>query len=144
MTVITTFQEKQREKRWKFERRVLRKVSLENIQRSVRLFFQPILSFEVFTHPYLIDQSLDIAVEAYLLGAEYSRFGYFGEDEKSVLFRCERELKELYEQLESYFHLWVKDDCQYAEYEAIVAQFLYHWWKKGYEEGGKGYRLRLH
>lgn len=144
MTVITSFRERQQEKRWKFERVVLRKLSLIAVQRSVRQYFQPVLSFEVFTHPYLIDQALDIAVEAYLLGAEYSRFGYFGEGLESVLERCNRELTDLYDQLEDYFLLWLHDDFERAAYEATVGQFIFHWWKEGYEEGGKGYRLRLH
>lgn len=143
MTVITTFHERQREKRWKFERVVLRKLSLPTVQRSIRQYFQPVLSFEVFTHPYLTDQCLDIAVEAYLLGAEYSRFGYFGEKMESVLARCNCELTSLYEQLEGYFLLWLNDDNDRSTYEVIVGQFIYHWWQKGYEEGSKRYRLRL-
>lgn len=144
MTVITTFHERQREKRWKFERVVLRKLSLLAVQRSIRQYFQPVLSFEVFTLPYLIDQCLDIAVEAYLLGAEYSRFGYYGEGEESVLKRCNRELMELHEQLEGYFFIWLNDDNERITYEATVRQFIYHWWKEGFAEGSRGYRLRLH
>ncbi|UTW70800.1 DUF2521 family protein [Anaerobacillus sp. HL2] len=34
------------------------------------------------------DACVDFAIDAYLLGAEFSRFGYYGENELSVRRRC--------------------------------------------------------
>lgn len=143
MTIVTSLSERRQKKRWKFERIVLRKLSLSEVERSLRTYFQPLLAFEFFLNVTMIERGLDLAVEAYLLGAEYSRFAYFGEEESQVLKRCNEEMTNLYEQLEDSFLLWLNDENERATYEIVVAQFIYYWWKKGYEEGDKSYRLRL-
>ncbi|UOE94289.1 DUF2521 family protein [Alkalihalobacillus sp. LMS39] len=145
MTVITTFSEKQREKRWKFERKVLRQLSLTELRENVKQQFQPLFPLEFMNHPYLLDPCIDTAIDAYLLGAEYSRFGYHGEDVTEVKARCKEELDEvqiqIFELLESWF---LYDGIRMESLAICVDVFIQTWWERGFFEGQKRYRLRLH
>ena len=76
MNVITSFKEKKREKQILYERRMLRDLSLEKLKTKVIEHFSPFYyMYRVF--PSVIEEGcIDIAIEAYVLGANYSRFGY--------------------------------------------------------------------
>lgn len=145
MTLITTFMEKQREKRWKFERKLLGQLSLKELKEDATNHFKPIFSMQFAHCPFLIDPCVDTAIDGYLLGAEYSRFGYFGETATSAKQRCEYELSEVHLQLFDLLEPWYQyRDPALDSLEIAVRSFVDKWWEKGFNEGEKRYRLRLH
>ncbi|MFV8829697.1 DUF2521 family protein [Alkalihalobacterium sp. APHAB7] len=145
MTVITTFSEKQREKRWKFERKVLRQLSLNDLKKDAQQHFEPLFPFHFQYEPFLIDPIIDAAIDSFLIGAEFSRFGYYGELLRDVRFRCEDELKDIYTQLFYILEAWYTyRDIGLDSLYLAVEQFVEKWWEKGFTEGTKRYRMRLH
>ncbi|WP_078551205.1 DUF2521 family protein [Alkalihalobacterium alkalicellulosilyticum] len=145
MTVITTFTEKQREKRWKFERKVLRQLSLADLRKDVKEQFGPIFPIEFADHPYILDPCIDTAIDAFLLGAEYSRFGYFGESSSIVKNRCEDELQEIRIQIFDLLERWfLYGGVSMDSLAVCVDFFIDSWWERGFLEGQKRHRLRLH
>lgn len=145
MTVITTFFEKQRKKQWMFERKVLRKLSLVEIRTNARNHFEALFSPQLVNHPYIEDFCIDLAIDAYLAGAEYSRFGYHGETMEQVRFRCSRKIKDLNGRLMDFLQLYIDENDLKLESIYIASQvFIDYWWEQGFKEGEKRYRLRLH
>ncbi|MBU8908578.1 YbaK family protein [Desertibacillus haloalkaliphilus] len=145
MTVITTFAEKQRKKRWLFERKVLRELSLKEISEGVKEHFKYLFPTQYLRHPFLEDPCIDIAIDAYLLGAEFSRFGYYGETMNQVRKRCFPDIHELISSLFELLQGWTyQADFVADSLFVAVETYVYHWWEKGFSEGEKRYRLRLH
>ncbi|GIW49763.1 MAG: hypothetical protein KatS3mg080_0374 [Anoxybacillus sp.] len=79
----------------------------------------------------------DVAIEAYLIGAHYSRFIHYGESMETVRRRCIDEYMQLIYEL--YEHM-----KEYGEdmYDAC-ARYIDGWWKEGIEKGLRRLRLRL-
>ena len=72
MTIIN-FVQKKREKEWKYEKSILRELSIKQLRISVKTAFRlrgPIYIIKQLRE--LEESTLDCAVEAYLLGANYS------------------------------------------------------------------------
>lgn len=92
------------------------------------------------------DACLDVAIEAYLTGADYGRFIVGGETMEMTRKRCQQELAHFAETL---YHLWLYLDygrCTLQD-EAIFLvceKFVDYWWKEGYEKAKRRYKLRLH
>lgn len=145
MTVITTFFEKQRKKQWMFERKVLRKLSLVEIRSNARNHFEGLFSPQLVNHPFIEDFCIDLAIDAYLVGAEYSRFGYYGETIVQVRNRCSKKIKEITDKLMEFLQLYSEGNDLLMQSMYISSQiFIDHWWEQGFKEGEKRYRLRLH
>ncbi|WP_096202078.1 DUF2521 family protein [Bacillus sp. FJAT-45350] len=145
MAVITTFSEKQREKRWSFERKVLREISLTEVRKNVQEHFETLFPFQFLTHPFLIDPCIDMAIDAYLVGAEYSRHGYFGETKEMVRERCDEEVREIRLQLFDLLNGWMSpNELSMDSLYIAVDMFVEEWWDKGFYKGKERYRLRLH
>lgn len=145
MTVVTTLADRRREKQWKFERNVLRKLSLNELKADVKEQFKPIVPYHFLSHPFLLDPCMDMAIDAYLLGAEYSRFGYIGESEKEVKRRCDDELTDITHSIFNLLQGWLlNSDFLLDSLKVATESFVDHWWSKGFREGEKRYRLRLH
>ncbi|WP_088106074.1 YbaK family protein [Halalkalibacter urbisdiaboli] len=145
MAVITTFFDKRREKQWKFERKVLRRVSLKKMKGNVRDHFRQVIPFHFLTHPFLIDPCMDLAIDAYLLGAEYGRFGYLGETEDEVKERCNVELNDLSHSLFDFLQTWLMNEDYLLDSLKITTDvFINEWWEKGFREAEKLLRLKLH
>lgn len=145
MTVVTTFIEKQREKRWKFERHLLGELSIKKLKEDVKRHFGPLFPLQYSQSPFLIDPCIDTAIDAYLLGAQYSRFGYFGETSEQVKIRSEREIKEIFYQLFDLLEPWFPyHGATHESLDIAVEYFVERWWEIGFMEGQKRYKLRLH
>lgn len=145
MTVVTTLADRRREKQWKFERSVLRKLSLKELKADVEEQFKPVVPFYFLSHPFLLDPCMDMAIDAYLLGAEYGRFGYMGESEKEVRRRCEEELTDISYSIFNLLQGWLlESDFLLDSLKVATETFVDCWWTKGFREGEKRYRLRLH
>ncbi|ADC49809.1 hypothetical protein BpOF4_08755 [Alkalihalophilus pseudofirmus OF4] len=145
MAVVSTFSEKRREKQWKFERGVLRQLSLKQLKEDVHKHFKPVVPFYFLSHPFLLDPCMDMAIDAYLVGAEYGRFGYLGESVSEVMARCEDELTDISFSLFNLLQGWNGDTDYLLESLKISSDvFIDRWWEKGFKEAEKRHRLRLH
>lgn len=142
MNPIVNLQERQREKQIKYERKMLRELSLENMKGRLQQYFGGGY-LEVVE-----DGCIDIAIEAYLLGAHYSKFGYYGEPQEKVRARCYDEEKHLIDTLFNFILYWGKIGWTIFDQE----EGLYHscegyvgiWWMDGFTTGEKRYKMRLH
>ncbi|AST94083.1 MULTISPECIES: DUF2521 family protein [Sutcliffiella] len=147
MNVVTTFKEKRREKQQKYERKMLREISVELLRNKVREFFGPQLKMNGRPIEAVEEGCLDVAIEAYLLGASYGKFGYQGENEEKVRTRCYREEKYLIDTLYDYFLYWgvfCESDMECESFYYKCESFILYWWRDGFEKSIKRYRMRLH
>ncbi|UCZ53408.1 YbaK family protein [Bacillus shivajii] len=145
MNVITSLGEKRRKKQWKFERSILRSLSIQTMKTDVFQTFFSQQFGESVGKLYLTDFCLDIGIDAYLLGSEFSRFGYYGDPPKKVKVRCQDELDAYIQQCVSQFQAWFHlDDNESDKVKEKCTAFLDKWWTTGFKEGEKRHRLRLH
>ncbi|WP_461201283.1 DUF2521 family protein [Anoxybacillus sp. TBDG-1] len=133
MGVLTSFTIKKLEKQLAYERNVLRDLSYRELCRLVRTYWQQYIIVSEVMETICID----VAIEAYLIGAHYSRFIHYGESKETVRRRCIDEymqlIDELYDRMKEY-----GDDM----YDAC-ARYIDGWWKEGIEKGLRRQRLRL-
>lgn len=94
MNVIVSLQEKQKEKQLKYERKMLRELSLKTLRSNIRDAFQM-----QELHRQYEDYCIELGIESYLLGARYSKFGYYGESFFDVKYRALEEEQQLTETL---------------------------------------------
>ena len=73
----------------------------------------------------------DVALEAYLLGAKFSKFGYYGEDLDEVRKRCYREEKHLIDTLYNFFLYWGNGE------EGTMSESLYYLCEQYIISGGE-------
>ncbi|MGP4082533.1 MULTISPECIES: DUF2521 family protein [Bacillaceae] len=145
MNVITTFRDRQYKKRITFERKVLRELSLNGIKTEFQRLFFPFLQYSLLFQDEIQDTCIDIAIEAYLLGAEYSKFGYHGESLDSIKERSAASEKRLYDTLFEYWQFWsYTPDHVLESLHMCCDAFVQRWWREGYENGQRRYRMRLH
>ncbi|WP_332632860.1 YbaK family protein [Halalkalibacter flavus] len=142
---VTLLSEKRREKQWKFERSVLRSLSLKKLRANVEDHFKSVVPFHFLSHPFLLDPCMDMAIDAYLLGAEYGKFGYLGESIVHVKRRCDDDVTEITHCIFNLLQGWlIESDYLLDSLQVATEAFVDHWWTKGFIEGEKRYRLRLH
>ena len=140
MAVIWGLQEKQRERQLKFERRLLREISIEDMKRRIYRYFGEGLLDELEEGYY------DVAIESYLLGAYYSKFSYYGESEGAVRHRCRNEEKFLIDTLFNFILYWRElKDCGGCDEGLFYCceGFVGEWWLDGFKTGEKRYKLKL-
>ncbi|WP_257351206.1 YbaK family protein [Pseudalkalibacillus decolorationis] len=145
MNVITTFREKQYKKRITFERKVLRELSLNGLKTEFTNLFTPFFQYSLLFQDEIQDTSIDIAIEAFLLGAEFSRFGYHGESIESIKQRSEQAEKRLIDTLYEYWQFWsYAPDEVHLSLQTCCDAFVQRWWREGFEKGQRRYKMRLH
>lgn len=149
MTLITTFKEKKREKQIKYERTLLRDLSIQMLKTSVQQYFgSSRIASSVLMKSGMEEACYDIAIEGYLLGARMSRFGYLGEDLKQVQMRCETELKHLSDTLYNFILYWghgLYDEGIHSESLFYLCEgYVDYWWREGFTKGKRRHKLRLH
>lgn len=147
MSVITTLKERRYEKQLRFERKVLRELSLEGLKVSVGEFFYPFFYCDSSYMTAIEEGSIDMALEAYLLGASYSRLGHYGEPIEHVRQRSREEEKYLVDALFDYLQYWelaAGNDFKMESLHLASEQFIDHWWSKGFKNGEIRYKMRLH
>ena len=141
--VITTFKEKRQEKQMIYERKMLRELSLERLKATVNDHFGSYFKFL----SAIEDGCIDIAIEAYLLGTKFSRFGYYGESVESIKLRSYYEEKYLADTLYEYLTYWGQVGTNDFVNESLFYSCEYYvssWWGEGFQKGEKRYRMRLH
>ncbi|MFC4323800.1 YbaK family protein [Litchfieldia salsa] len=147
MNVITTFKEKKVQKQLSYERKMLREISLEDLKNNINHNFGSYLRSKTLFVSSIEEGCMDIAIEAFLLGARYSRFGYYGESVESVKQRSYYDEKYLIDNLYDFITYWTHA----GDYD-MVSEGLYYtcehyvgtWWNEGFIKGEKRYRLKLH
>jgi hypothetical protein len=147
LNVITTFKEKRREKQIKYERTVLRDLSIKLLKSRVQdSFCSSRITSGLIMNSGIEEACYDIAIEAYLLGAKFSRFSHFGEKLEDIRLRCHQEEKHLIDTLYNFLLYWGSGD------EGILSEGLYYtceqyvrvWWEDGYRNADRRRKLRLH
>jgi hypothetical protein len=147
VTVITTFKEKKREKQIKYERSVLRELSINTLKERVQQYFGSTkIASSVVMNTGIEEACYDIALEAFLLGAKFSKFGYHGEDLEGVRQRCFREEKHLIDTLYNFFLYWGngEEGTMSESLYYLCEQYIHIWWREGFEKGQRRHKLRLH
>ena len=147
MNVITTFKEKHREKQIKYERSVLKDLSIKMLKERVQQYFGSTRITSNFIMNTGIEEACyDVALEAYLLGAKFSKFGYHGEDLEEVRMRCFKEEKHLIDTLYNFLLYWGhgEEGAMSESLYYLSEQYVHVWWREGYEKGQMRHKLRLH
>ncbi|MED1467348.1 MULTISPECIES: YbaK family protein [Bacillus] len=147
MTVITTFKEKKREKQIKYERSVLKDLSIKTLKERVQHYFgSSRITSSFVMHAGVEEACYDVALEAYLLGAKFSKFGYYGEDIEEVKKRCYKEEKHLIDTLFNFLLYWGngEEGTMSESLYYLCEQYIHVWWLDGYQKGERRHKLRLH
>ncbi|PEE44753.1 DUF2521 family protein [Bacillus pseudomycoides] len=142
MNVIVSLQEKQKEKQLKYERKMLRELSLKTLRSNIRAAFDM-----KELHRQYEDYCIELGIESYLLGARYSKFGYYGESFFDVKYRALEEEQQLTEMLFQFLTSMTMREIESSDKELLYEsceQFISSWWREGYEKGERRYRLKLH
>ncbi|HHY74346.1 MAG TPA: DUF2521 family protein [Bacillus bacterium] len=147
MNVITTLEDKREAKRIAFERKVLRELSIKQLKEKVTIYFSPFFRSQSIFSTAIEDGSIDIAIELFVLGANMSKFGYFGETEEMVRARCSDEIKYYTDSLYEYLQYWgaaAGNDLVSESIYISAEQFASFWWKEGFQKGERRRKMRLH
>ncbi|KFM99153.1 DUF2521 family protein [Bacillus clarus] len=142
MNVIVSLQEKQKEKQLKYERKMLRELSLKTLRSNIRDAFDM-----QELHRQYEDYCIELGIESYLLGARYSKFGYYGESFFDVKYRALEEEQQLTEMLFHFLASMAMREIESKDEEVLYEscqRFISLWWREGYEKGERRYRLKLH
>lgn len=147
MNVITTLREKQKTKQVKYDRKILRELSIETLKARVQEFLATDRVAGAHFNDVLEEACYDVAIEAFLLGANYSKFSSYGESRETVRYRCRNEEKHITDTLFNFILYWGKvgdndiyNESLYYRCEGYVGA----WWKEGFEKGEKRRKMRLH
>ncbi|MEE6452881.1 DUF2521 family protein [Gottfriedia acidiceleris] len=141
MNLITNFREKRRAKQIKFEKSLLKELKIMQLKAQLKDSFSYCIDADINQRKAREDYCLELAVETYLLGARYSRFGFYGEPIENVKRRSAKES----EWLAYLFYSSVfgrKDDIQTEPFDRCKS-FLNNWWLDGYVKGERRHKLRL-
>ncbi|MFD2617417.1 DUF2521 family protein [Terrilactibacillus laevilacticus] len=145
MGEVMDFYDKYRHKQIDFERQNLQDVSLIKIQESIKNTFDGFLEPLSSYMQTVVDMCIDYAVESFLLGASYSRLGYYGVEMMNAFQRSREPFKMLVDDLYDFWIFWYYiDNIKNEAIHKACESFLYYWWKEGFETALKRYRMRLH
>jgi hypothetical protein len=144
MTVITCFQERQQKKKVSFERKILSEISLKGIKSEINNLFEPYFHYSLLSREESIEACIDIAIESYLQGAEFSKFSYYGEPKEKIKTRSDYYEKLLVGSLYEFWQFWSSEnDMMMESLHMCCDVFVSHWWNEGFRNGEKRYRMRL-
>lgn len=147
MNIITTLKERRVEKQLKFERQLLRHISINSLKGKVQQYFgSSQLTSGLLMNAGIEEACYDVAIEAYLLGGQFSKFGYYGESIEKIQNRCEHENRHLIDTLYNFLLYWGEGNESVASEGLyyLCEQFVDNWWFDGFENGERQYKLRLH
>lgn len=144
MNVITNFFERREQKQLLFERKALMELTLPEVAKDVKKRFLPFHDRSSYVQKELEETGIDMAIEAYLVGASYSKFSYFGETEQQVRERAFKEIKQYTDALFDYWLFWGECDLVNEQLYYTCESFIERWWRSGFQKGEKRYRMRLH
>ncbi len=140
------FDLKKREKQIKYERSVLKELSVKDLKEKVaRYFGSSQLTSSVIMNEGMEEACYDVAIEAFLLGANFSKFSAWGEDIPTIKNRCLEEDKHLKDTLFHFLLYWGSEESSKNEsLYYLCEQFVNAWWLEGFNKAIKRKKLRLH
>ncbi|MGE8207782.1 YbaK family protein [Heyndrickxia sp. NPDC080065] len=147
MNVITTFSAKRRERQIKYERKLLKELSIQSLKKSVQDHFgSERIEGGIWIQQGVEEGCYDVAIEAYLLGGQYSRFSKYGESVHDVKMRCENEINHLIDTLYNFWLYWKFGDEELVQESIFYSceKFVDKWWMEGFLKGEQRRKLRLH
>ncbi|MFN2748136.1 MULTISPECIES: YbaK family protein [Bacillus] len=146
MGTVLSFIEVKQKKQIHLEKKLLCELSLEKMITRAEECFAPLFYFYSKHTDILYDGCIDFAIEAYLMGAQYGKFGYHGESVQKAMARSEKEERQLLHELYDYavswseaFNIAVANEPLYYACES----FIQSWWKEGFNQREKRFKLRL-
>jgi len=145
MSEVISIKQKRYQKELKYEKKMLRELSLTEIKHQMNYCFGKMI--DNGRKKIIEEACVDYAIEAFLLGAKYSRFGYYGETMDAANKRCQHEEKRLIDEFYDYFLNWGKvkiNDVSYDELYIASEHYIHTFWQEGFIKGEKRYKLRLH
>lgn len=144
--MITSFDIKKREKQIKYEKAVLKEISLKQLKEKVaRYFGSSNLTKSVLMNQGIEEACYDVAIESFLLGANYSKFSEYGEDIQDIKNRCLDEERHLKETLFHFLLYWGSEESNKDESLYYLSeQFVEEWWIEGFEKAKRRRKLKLH
>lgn len=130
----------------KYERSVLREISIKDLkERVARYFGSSHLTSSMIMDTGIEEACYDVAIEAFLLGANFSKFSEYGETLESIKNRCFDEDKHLKDTLFHFLLYWGSEESSKDESLLYLCeQFVDEWWNEGFEKAKKRRKLRLH
>ncbi|MCZ0071029.1 YbaK family protein [Bacillus sonorensis] len=146
MGVVLSFMNEKQKKQMNLEKKLLRELSIEKIMNIAEECFTPLIHFFSKHTDILYDGCIDFAIEAYLLGAQFGKFGYYGESVQKAMTRSEQEEKQLLHELYEYSLSWSEAFNITISHEGLYyacEHFIQTWWKEGFSEREKRIKLRL-
>lgn len=147
MNMVINLATVRRERQLKYERDMLKEFSLDRLKTKYKLFAKNLEELQYHAVFPIEEYCYDIAVEAYILGAHYSRFYKYGESTEQVQNRCIEELSLFSDQLLIYLIDWMDQDTITVEQETLYIlceAYIAEWWMEGYMTGQRRYKMRLH
>ncbi|WP_170005944.1 DUF2521 family protein [Bacillus fonticola] len=136
-----------RERQLQTERLLLRGLSVNKMRKEVASFMPNHIRFAQEWHrTNAEDHCIDVAIEAYLLGGQYAKFNYHGEEMEAVRKRAAKQEQELIHTLFDTTEFWgftsdlgMSGDDLYLKCDTFVSE----WWQKGFDQSLKRLKLRL-
>ncbi|MED4128898.1 DUF2521 family protein [Shouchella miscanthi] len=142
MSQVVSIADKRREKKWDFERKMLRKIDIRKMEKNIQEWIKPIMPFHLQAYPFLIDQCMDVVIDAFLLGTEYGKYGFKGEPLHQSKGRCFDVLAHLSHDLAATLSGWGNkgiDESTVLATDMLIGS----WWEKGFNESYKAHKMRL-
>ena len=148
MNIDTSFTMRRRERQIRFERSVLREMSLELLKKSFQTYFGTLFTHGKFVFGDAIQEGCyDVAIEAYLSGSRYSRLNHYGEPIESLKSKSFSERRSLAKTLEEFILYWgnMQEETKYNEaLPSSCENFVNYWWEEGLKKGTMKYKMKVH
>lgn len=139
---------RRREKQIRYERSILRELSIKVLKKSVQQFFGSFHTGKGLMLDNAVEEGcFDIAVESYLLGGQYSRVGYYGRNVDEIKERTKEQRENLAQALSEFIHYWTHLGAEDVRDESLLSrceEFVDYWWLEGFEKGKMKYKMKLH
>ncbi|RSK25584.1 DUF2521 family protein [Bacillus sp. HMF5848] len=147
MAVVVSLKQRQRDKQVNYERSMLQELTLDMLKAYTNEVFSDYIDNGYLLKHNIENGCVDMAIEAYLLGASFSKFGYYGETVENAKRRCLYEQKYVVDSLYDYLLFWGRFPSNGMFEESVYYTcevFVDYWWNEGFSKGERRYRLRLH
>lgn len=144
MGIVTNFQEKLHDKQQATERRALQDLTFDQIQKSIKACFDPLLSKVPGAKDIATEMCAEYALEAFLLGSAMSRFGYYGEERDAVFQRSGSSFNKLLMDFCDFWEFWADQPQIKDEIFPVCRLYLNNWWTEGFERTLKRRKMKLH